>query len=209
MTKTSSGPSRFRWGRLGLLLSLGITVAGGLIWTGVPLPGVPQGRPTPASVTIPGNTRAAASNTASRFDRGGLPTRLVIPRADIDANVTEVGVVLEDNKPVWETAWRSAGHHLDSALPGQAGNMVISGHVSVADGTNIAVFRTLDSVAEGDVIEVYSGDSVYRYAVKKVWVAPPSAVKLLRGDQSATITLITCTRDLKNRLIVTGALIPG
>jgi len=32
-------------------------------------------------------------------------------------------------------------------------------------------------------------------------------VKLLRSDQMATVTLITCTRDLKSRLVVVGTLI--
>jgi len=130
----------------------------------------------------------------------------VIPAANIDATVQEVGVTLRDGKPAWETAWRAAGHHLDSALPGQLGNMVITGHVSVADRGNLAVFSQLDEVATGDVVEVYSGDDRFLYTVNKVLVVPPSAVKLLRSDSTATVTLVTCTKDLKNRLVVVGTL---
>jgi len=137
---------------------------------------------------------------------GGLPTRVVAPAAGIDATITEVGVVTGAGGPEWEIAWQAAGHHMNSARPGQPGNMVITGHVSVADSRNAAVFRTLDRLAPGDVIEVYSGDQVYRYSVERVMVVPPSAVGILRSDHVARVTLLTCTRDLKNRLVVVGTL---
>jgi sortase (surface protein transpeptidase) len=37
-------------------------------------------------------------------------------------------------------------------------------------------------------------------------VVPPDAVHLLRSDSGAAVTLITCTRDLRNRLVVVGTL---
>ena len=141
-----------------------------------------------------------------RVSSGGLPTRIVVPSASVDAPIDEVGVTVIEGRASWETAWKAAGHHIDSALPGQPGNMVITGHVSVADRNNLAVFKQLDRVSEGDTVEVYSGDQVYRYAVSKVMVVPPSAVKLLRSNSGSTVTLITCTRDLKNRLVVVGTL---
>jgi LPXTG-site transpeptidase (sortase) family protein len=84
--------------------------------------------------------------------------------------------------------------------------MVITGHVSVADRANVAVFQNLETVAEGDLVEVFSGEQRYTYQVDRVLVVPPSAVKLLRSDATSTVTLITCTRDLKNRLVVIGKL---
>jgi LPXTG-site transpeptidase (sortase) family protein len=85
--------------------------------------------------------------------------------------------------------------------------MVLTGHVSVADPRNLAVFSALDSVEPGDVVEVYSGSDVFRYRVSAKIVVPASAVKVLRSDHRSTVTLITCTRDLKNRLVVTGTLV--
>lgn len=160
----------------------------------------------PAALTAAATGRPAPVAAVAGVSLGGLPTRVVIPAANIDATVQEVGVTLRDGKPAWETAWRAAGHHLDSALPGQLGNMVITGHVSVADRGNLAVFSQLDEVATGDVVEVYSGDDRFLYTVNKVLVVPPSAVKLLRSDSTATVTLVTCTKDLKNRLVVVGTL---
>jgi len=140
---------------------------------------------------------------------GGLPTRVVVAAAGIDASVSEVGVVLENERAVWQTAWRSVGHHMDSARPGQPGNMVLTGHVSVADRGNLAVFKSLDKVRTGDYIEVQSGDRVYRYVVRRVLVVDSSEVRLLRSENSATVTLITCTTDLKRRLVVVGTLDEG
>lgn len=140
---------------------------------------------------------------------GALPTRVIVPAAGIDAAVSEVGVTVTKGKPVWETAWRSAGHHLDSARPGQPGNMVIAGHVSVADDGNEAVFRRLNRIKPGDIVEVYSGDSVYGYRVGDIRVVEPSAVDVLRSGPRSIVTLITCTEDLENRLVVVGELIPG
>jgi LPXTG-site transpeptidase (sortase) family protein len=84
--------------------------------------------------------------------------------------------------------------------------MVITGHVSVADRRNLAVFASLDAVAPGDAIEVYSGASRYAYIVRDVLVVEPEAVHVLRSDSAATVTLITCTRDLEHRLVVVGVL---
>jgi LPXTG-site transpeptidase (sortase) family protein len=84
--------------------------------------------------------------------------------------------------------------------------MVISGHVSVADRANLAVFKHLDRVTEGDVVKVYSGDDLYRYTVLKVLVVAPDETRLLRSTAGSTVTLITCTKDLKDRLVVIGTL---
>ncbi|MFN8619007.1 MAG: sortase [Dehalococcoidia bacterium] len=178
--------------------------AAAVAWFGL-TGGAPAPHQASPSVTV---AKAAAPGPANlrSLSASGLPTRIVVPSAAVDAPIAEVGVTVSDGKATWETAWKAAGHHIDSALPGQPGNMVITGHVSVADRSNLAVFKQLDKVAEGDTVEVYSGDQIYRYSVSKVMVVPPSAVKLLRSSSESTVTLVTCTRDLKNRLVVVGTL---
>ena len=180
--------------------------AGAFAWYGLmPNGGAPQATSEP--LTTPADTRPPRGQEAvAGISLGGLPTRIVVPSAGVNTSVAEVGVVMAGGRAAYETAWHSAGHHVDSALPGQAGNMVITGHVSVADRGNAAVFNRLDSVQAGDVVEVYSGDQVYRYEVQKVMVVPPTAVKLLRSDSTAQVTLVTCTKDLKDRLVVIGTL---
>ena len=80
-------------------------------------------------------------------------------------------------------------------------------NTNATDRNNLAVFSQLDNVGKGDIVEVYSGDKLYRYNVSSVRVVQPDAVKLLRSDSAATVTLITCTADLKHRLVVVGTLI--
>ena len=190
-----------------LLAGLCVVGAAAIAWFG----GVAQGQrsATGAPVTIAAAEvppESASARTYATISQGGLPTRIVISSAGIDAPVAEVGVVMEEGRAVWETAWQAAGHHIDSAMPGQPGNVVITGHVSVADRRNLAAFATLDRVADGDIVQVYSGDAIYSYAVERVAIVPPDAVQLLRSDSRAIITLITCTPDLKNRLVVIARL---
>jgi sortase A len=179
--------------------------AAAIAWFG--MRSAPSGPADLPIVTAAGDVRSAREESdVAGVSTGGLPTRIVVPSAGVDTSIAEVGIVRANGQSVWETAWRAAGHHLDSAMPGQLGNMVITGHVSVADRGNLAVFHNLEDVAEGDLVEVYSGDQVYSYRVSKVMVVSPTAVKLLRSDLDSTVTLITCTKDLKNRLVVVGTL---
>lgn len=198
---------RFRPSSSSLVAAACVVAAGAIAWFGMAnTEPSPQAR---EALTLAGDARGQGGPDAVAYpsiSRGGLPSRIVIPSAHVDAPITEVGVVVEDGVPRWETAWRAAGHHLDSALPGQPGNMVITGHVSVADRRNLAVFATLDAVAPGDAIEVYSGASRYVYTVREVLIVDPDAVHVLRSGSTATVTLVTCTRDLEHRLVVIGVL---
>lgn len=152
-------------------------------------------------------TSGAAGTTAAVAIDGGLPTRLVAPAAGIDTSIVEVGLVKENGKTTWETAWHAAGHHLTSARPGQPGNMVITGHVSVADASvNSPVFANLSRLKAGDVVEVYSGTDVYKYTIQSTSTVLPTALHVLRSSHQSRLTLITCTPDLKSRLVVVGTL---
>lgn len=101
------------------------------------------------------------------------------------------GAVEISPRPAGRTIWRRS-----KSLGQRPRN-----HVSVVDRGNAAVFRTLDSVTEGEVTE---GEAVYKNALSRVSIVSPTAVKLPRSDQDALVTLITCTKDLKNRLVVVG-----
>ncbi|MBE7520142.1 MAG: sortase [Thermoflexaceae bacterium] len=193
-----------------LVAALMVIGAGAITWHGFSAgaSGVSDSEASIPPVTMPAAVAAPFSSAAKAGALpGGLPTRIVAPTAGIDYAISEVGVVMEDGRPAWETAWRSVGHHLDSARPGQPGNMVLTGHVSVADQSSVATFKTLSRLKPGDVVEVYSGSQVYRYSITRVAVVPPAETRLLRSDHASRITLITCTKDLKQRLVVQGTLV--
>lgn len=202
------GHVRALFSRSGVLSLALVGAAGFIAWNGIAATTAPPAAEPATEVTIAADA-PVAELPAGRSVQGFLPTRVVVPSAGIDTPIAEVGVVQRGGERVWETAWRSAGHHLNSARPGQPGNMVLTGHVSVADAANVPVFATLDAVAEGDIVEVYAGDARYRYAITTIQVVDPDETRVLKSDHRSLVTLITCTPDLRHRLVLTGQLVDG
>jgi sortase A len=105
----------------------------------------------------------------------------------------------------------AAGWHKNSALPGQQGNVVFSGHHNIKG----EVFRYLVNLEPGDVITLYVGDQPYQYAVADKFIikdkGEPEAVrrenaKWIGPFNDQRLTLVTCWPYNNNthRLIVIG-----
>jgi LPXTG-site transpeptidase (sortase) family protein len=129
------------------------------------------------------------------------PTRIVAASIGLDAPVAPMywrEVTRGDNVTFqWVVPRNQAGWHFSSALPGQPGNTVISGHRNIYT----EVFRYLDALRLGDEIVLVAGAERYLYRVTEMhvvqeigvsesvraqnarWIAPSSDVRL---------TLITC-----------------
>jgi sortase A len=92
-------------------------------------------------------------------------TRMVADAINLDAPVVEEGwkVIERDGLPrrVWSIPPYAAGWHKDSKLPGQGGNVVLSGY----HNTQGQVFRYIVDLKQGDRITLYSGDRPYQYEV--------------------------------------------
>lgn len=164
-----------------------------------------QDAPEPAPV----DGEFALVPNAPAVPRPGLPNRLVIPAIALDTPVVEVGLVVENGKPVWETAAFAVGHHRGSAIPGELGNAVMAGHISSPVSKKGEVFRRLPEVRIGDRIDVFVDDRRVSYEVAEVRVVAPTAVQVMEPTPDATLTLITCYPDrlYTKRLIVIGKLI--
>jgi sortase A len=106
---------------------------------------------------------------------------LRVPKAGIEVPVLEGTDDLTLN--------RGAGHIAGTALPGQAGNMAITGH---RDG----FFRGLKDVAPGDTIEVVrsgtAGSQTDKYLVRNIKIVFPTDTSVLNKTPDSTLTLITC-----------------
>lgn len=125
------------------------------------------------------------------------PVRIQIPKIKIDS-----AVVSGDS---WEPLKLGVGHHVGSALPGQRGNMVLSGHNDVYG----EVFRNLDRLEPGDMIVVSSISRDYVYIVQDRQIVNPDAVWVMdsRGD-AKQLTLISCyPYRVDNKRIVIFALL--
>jgi LPXTG-site transpeptidase (sortase) family protein len=138
-------------------------------------------------------------------------TRLLIPRAKVDAPLVQLGIdgngVMQSTSNAWDVAWYDF-----SARPGTGGNAVFSGHVDYHN-VGAAVFWNLRDLQAGDLIEVQLADGTsYKYSVSALSCIPVSEApisEIVGPTQSEVVTLITCcgtfdssTRQYDRRLVV-------
>ena len=138
-------------------------------------------------------------------------SRLVIQKANIDANVVEKGVdaegVMEAPDNAYDVAWYDFSAH-----PGFGGNAVFAGHVDYIH-VGEAVFWNIKDLEPGDLINVQLEDgTVYHYVVnfKQQFDAATAPVNEIVGPTpKETVTLITCggvfnsaTHQYDKRLVV-------
>lgn len=100
-----------------------------------------------------------------------------------------------------------AGHMPSTALPGQPGNTVISGHRT----TWGQPFHELDELAPGDRIEVDTALGTHVYEVRGIQIVKPTDVWVADPRDGAWLTLTTCNPkySARQRLIVTAELVEG
>jgi sortase A len=108
---------------------------------------------------------------------GALIGRIEIPRLGLSIVVAE-GV---DTR----TLRRAAGHIPGTGLPGQPGNIGISGHRDT-------FFRPLRNIRQDDIITLTTVGGNYRYRVVAIWIVSPSDVSVLDPSADEVLTLVTC-----------------
>jgi sortase A len=118
-----------------------------------------------------------ASLTLSAPPTGSAIGRVKIPRIGLEAVVVQ-----GDSDKVLRLA---VGHIPGTALPGQAGNMVLAGHRDT-------FFRSLREIRAGDRIVIESPEGSYDYEVESASVVAPTDLAVLRNSGKKELTLITC-----------------
>lgn len=146
-------------------------------------------------------------------------TRIIIPR--INQNVPVIGVKNENliarkwdelEADIQKALRNGVIHYPGTALPGDNGNVVITGHSSYYAwdaGRFKDVFALLHDVKIGDRVVVYFNQKKFVYEVNKIKVVAPKDVDILGPTPTEQLTLITCTpmgTNLK-RLIVIAKLV--
>jgi LPXTG-site transpeptidase (sortase) family protein len=129
------------------------------------------------------------------------PTRIVASAINLDARVVPVGwkeIEQDGHKvSVWEVAEYAAGWHKNSALPGQQGNVVLSGHHNIKG----EVFRYVVDLKPGDAITLYADERPYTYTVVSRFVLKDKGEPAAVREQNARwigpfpdkrLTLVTC-----------------
>lgn len=145
--------------------------------------------------------------------------RLVIPR--IEKNVPVV-TVKSDNlikknwngleKDIMTALQNGVIHYPGTAMPGQKGNVVITGHSSYFPwdaGQFKDVFALLHEVKKNDKMVLYYNQKKYIYEVVDIQTVKPNNTDVLQQTEDDRLTLITCTPvgTNLNRLIVIAKLI--
>jgi sortase A len=108
---------------------------------------------------------------------GGLIGRIEIPRLGVST------VVIEGTSTT--TLRRAVGHIEGTALPGQPGNVGLSGHRDT-------FFRPLRNIRENDIITLTTLVGAHRYRVVSTQIVLPDNVAVLAPEESEVLTLVTC-----------------
>jgi LPXTG-site transpeptidase (sortase) family protein len=109
----------------------------------------------------------------------------------------------------------SLGHLPGSALPGEKGNVFISGHSALpiffkGDKNYGSIFANLPNLKKGDLIQVKAGESYLNYIVQGFKIVNPNDLSVIMPPDSREryISLMTCVPPGLNtkRLVVLGKL---
>ncbi len=129
------------------------------------------------------------------------PTRIVAPAIELDARIVPMGWEIVDHDGTMVSEWvvpeNAAGWHLNSALPGHAENVVLSGHHNIKG----KVFRYVVDLNPGDEVTLYVGDTPYTYLVAEKYILKEAGMPLSTRKKNAQwimpsgderLTLVTC-----------------
>jgi len=164
----------------------------------------PTPSPSPTSTRTPTPTHTPAVE--------GLATRLVIPKLDLDQSVLLSPFVNE----TWQVSHldHKIGHLEGTAAPGSNSNIVLAGHVTMADGS-LGPFANLSNLALGDIVTVYEGEKQFHYIIDGIQIVDRAAVEVLYPSEAGQVTLITCNNwdresgRYSHRLVIKGYLVTG
>lgn len=173
------------------------TAAAPLISTSTPI-GAPTQTATPTATHTP---TPAPTATPSRPQASSPPTWIEAPSIHLSAPVVETGwKVSSSGGPditEWEVPDGAAGFHKGTALPGHAGNTVISGHHNIGG----EVFRDLIDLKVGDEVILYVDKTPYRYVVAQKELVHEQGesdevrrqnARWIAATDDERLTLVTC-----------------
>lgn len=151
---------------------------------------------------------------APRSSLANRPQRIVIPSIDVDAPVSEVGLIAAQSGQEAVFQWQvpenyEAGWHNTSAPLGETGNTVLNGHHNIFG----EVFGRLEDLEVGSEILVYDADSPHTFTVAEIEILPERDQPLdvrqenaqwIQPTDDVRLTLVTCWpyTDNSHRLVV-------
>jgi LPXTG-site transpeptidase (sortase) family protein len=93
----------------------------------------------------------------------------------------------------WDVRWltNQAGYLEGTSFPTWAGNTGLAGHTVLPDGMP-GPFANLQSLRWGDQVIIHGWGQRYIYEVRENSLVYPNMLKVLRHEEQAWVTLITC-----------------
>jgi sortase A len=146
----------------------------------------------------PGNSSAQNTIQAPNSSAAAEGEKLIIPKINVDVPINYgFGNDHASQMKAMETGVSHFAISGANSVPGQAGNVVLSGHSSndlFDNGEYKFIFAQLEKMTEGDTIYVNHEGVRYSYVVRSKEVVLPTEVsKVIRNDGKSWLTLITCT----------------
>lgn len=173
-------------------------------------------KPSTEIIVAPLASKEVQQTQIPKLDFEIMPTtdRIVIP--GINQNVPIVRVSSQNlierdwkalEKDIQEALRAGVVHYPGTSLPGENGNVVLTGHSSYFPwdpGRFKDVFALLHDVEKGDRVVLYYNQKKYLYEITDKFEVKPSNIEVLKQTETETLTLITCTPVGTNlrRLIV-------
>ena len=150
----------------------------------------------------PATTKPSETDIANYVVAPNLPRYIDIHALGVHARVLSLGVnsknELQAPGNVYDAGWYNA-----SAQPGQAGAMLVDGHIS--SWTTQGVFYGLNKLVAGDTITVTRGDNkTFTYTVIKTQTSDATSV-----DMASLLVSQDTTRPGLNLISCSGDVIPG
>ncbi|MCP4357536.1 MAG: class D sortase [Chloroflexi bacterium] len=167
---------------------------------------LPTPEPTPIIdlVVLPTGHRYIDGRSPEPIESGDIPAHLLpalqaykpppIPTPSPEqARLIKIPAI-DVNHPIvegaydWEQLKHGVAHYIDSAQPGQNGNVVLAAHNDVYG----AIFRHLDQLAPGDEFIIQTDQREYTYIITKIDVVEPTETQVMDTTDHASATLISC-----------------
>lgn len=170
-------------------------------------PATPPLSPTAATTTVAaGVTEQVLQSTEPLAPAAaGRPLSLAAPALNLQIPITEMGwqvtAVNGERKATWEVPQDSAGWHLNSAQPGTAGNLILSGHHLLGAAVFAPIAREEMTVGMQLLITDDQGRT-FLYQVREVSNPLPALGASATEQQQATAYLAPSTSALLT--LVTG-----
>jgi LPXTG-site transpeptidase (sortase) family protein len=128
-------------------------------------------------------------NSVNRPAYGSTSIAIEIPVLKVDTSI--VGVKLQNGN--WDVSWlqNQIGWLNGTAYPTWSGNSVLTGHAVNADGKP-GIFSKLKYLKAGEYVFIYDSGFKHIYKVVTNTSVQPNDISVLKHEDRAYITLITC-----------------